>query len=197
MAGVSVRGAAPGTRETDVLKPGNLVEVAHAVVLSGGSAFGLSAADGVMRFLAQSGIGVDMDIARVPIVPAAVLFDLGVGDPNASPDAAMGRAAATAAAKGIQQGPFGAGCGCTIGKLVQNALPHRGGIGSASMTLPEGVSAVNYLVVGILTRRPASALPVRICLTAQKFIRKGCCMAVPRCPCRCAFPRRAPTPPSA
>ena len=140
MAGVSVRGAAPGTRETDVLKPGNLAEVAHAVVLSGGSAFGLSAADGVMRYLAQSGIGVDMEFARVPIVPAAVLFDLGVGDPNASPDAAMGRAAATAAAKGIQQGPFGAGCGCTIGKLVQNALPHRGGIGSASMTLPEGVT---------------------------------------------------------
>ena len=140
MAGVSVRGAAPGTRETDVLKPGNLVEVAHAVVLSGGSAFGLAAADGVMRYLAQSGIGIDMGIARVPIVPAAVLFDLAVGDAGASPDAAMGRAAATAAAKGVQQGPYGAGCGCTIGKLVQNALPFRGGIGSASMTLPEGIT---------------------------------------------------------
>lgn len=140
MAGVSVRGAAPGTRETDVLKPGNLVEIAHAVVLSGGSAFGLSAADGVMRFLAQNGIGVDMDIARIPIVPAAVLFDLAVGDPNAAPDAAMGRAAASSAGKTVQQGPYGAGCGCTIGKLVPNAMPQRGGIGSASLTLPEGIT---------------------------------------------------------
>ena len=147
MAGVSVRGAAPGTRETDVLKPGNLVEVAHAVVLSGGSAFGLAAADGVMRFLSQGGIGIDMGIARVPIVPAAVLFDLGVGDANVMPDAAMGRAAVTAAGKGLQQGAFGAGCGCTVGKLVQNALPHQGGIGSASITLPEGVTVGALIAV--------------------------------------------------
>jgi len=140
MAGVSVRGAAPGTRETDVLKPGNLVEVAHAVVLSGGSAFGLAAADGVMRFLAQSGVGVDMGIARIPIVPAAVLFDLGVGESGIYPDAAMGRAAVTAAGKGVQQGPYGAGCGCTIGKLVQNTVPYQGGTGTASLTLPEGVT---------------------------------------------------------
>lgn len=140
VAGVSVRGAAPGTRETDVLKPGNLVDVAHAVVLAGGSAFGLAAADGVMRFLAQAGRGIDMGMARVPIVPAAVLFDLTVGDPNAAPDAAMGRAAATSAAKGLQQGPYGAGCGCTVGKLVQNALPQQGGIGSAAIVLPEGVT---------------------------------------------------------
>ena len=139
-AGVSVRGAAPGTRETDALKPGNLVEVAHAVVLTGGSAFGLAAADGVMRFLSQAGIGVDMGIANIPIVPAAVLFDLSVGDPGAAPDAAMGRAAVSAAAKGVKQGPYGAGTGCTIGKLVQNAVPQRGGIGSASMTLPEGIT---------------------------------------------------------
>lgn len=140
MAGVSVRGAAPGTRETDVLKPGNLVEVAHAVVLTGGSAYGLAAADGVMRYLAQTGVGIDMGIARVPIVPAAVLFDLGVGDPEVYPDAAMGRSAAVAAGKELQQGAYGAGCGCTIGKLVQNALPSQGGIGSASMTLPEGIT---------------------------------------------------------
>lgn len=140
IAGVSVRGAAPGTRETDVLKPGNLVDVAHAIVLSGGSAFGLAAADGVMRYLAQSGVGIDMGFARVPIVPAAVLFDLGVGESDIYPDAAMGRAAAVAANKDLQQGAYGAGCGCTIGKLVQNTLPMRGGIGSASMTLPEGVT---------------------------------------------------------
>ncbi len=147
MAGVSVRGGAPGTRETDVLKPGNLVEVAHAVVLTGGSAFGLSAADGVMRFLAQAGIGIDMGIARIPIVPAAVLFDLSVGEAGASPDAAMGRAAVTGAAKGVQQGPYGAGCGCTVGKLVQNALPQPGGIGSASITLPEGITVGAIIAV--------------------------------------------------
>ncbi len=147
MAGVSVRGGAPGTRETDVLRPGNLVEVAHAVVLTGGSAFGLAAADGVMRFLAQAGIGIDMGVARVPIVPAAVLFDLSVGEAGAAPDAAMGRAAVTAAGKGLQQGAYGAGCGCTVGKLVQNAMPHQGGIGSASLTLPEGVTVGAIIAV--------------------------------------------------
>ncbi|HSK69862.1 MAG TPA: P1 family peptidase [Candidatus Limnocylindria bacterium] len=138
--GVSVRGGAPGTRETDALRPGNLVEVAHAVALCGGSAFGLAAADGVMRFLAQAEIGIDMEIARVPIVPAASLFDLGVGDASVYPDAAMGRAAASSAGKSLSQGPYGAGCGCTVGKLVQNAVPQRGGIGSASLTLPEGIT---------------------------------------------------------
>ncbi len=140
VAGVSVRGAAHGTRETDVLKPGNLVDRAHAVVLAGGSAFGLSAADGVMRFLAQNGIGIDMQVARIPIVPAAVLFDLGVGNPTVYPDAAMGQAACMAASKGVQQGRVGAGTGATVGKLVQQAQPHPGGIGSASLTLPEGIT---------------------------------------------------------
>ena len=100
VAGVSVRGAAPGTRETDALRPGNLVDVAHAVVLAGGSAFGLAAADGVMRFLRQNNVGLDMGVARVPIVPAAVLFDLAVGDAHITPDAAMGRAACMSAGKG-------------------------------------------------------------------------------------------------
>ncbi|MHC1785621.1 MAG: P1 family peptidase [Christensenellales bacterium] len=140
VGGVSVRGAAPGTRETDVLKPGNLVDLVHAVVLSGGSAFGLAAADGVMRYLAQMGVGIDMGSARVPIVPAAVLYDLGVGDSGIYPDAAMGRAAATAAAKGVAQGRHGAGCGATVGKLVASGVPQPGGIGSASITLAEGVT---------------------------------------------------------
>lgn len=140
VGGVSVRGAAPGTRETDVLKPGNLVDKAHAVVLTGGSAYGLAAADGVMRYLSQNGIGIDMQIARVPIVPAAVLFDLAVGAANVYPDAAMGQAACMAAAKGVQQGRYGAGAGATVGKLVQQTTPHFGGVGSASLTLPEGVT---------------------------------------------------------
>ena len=109
--GVSVRGAAPGTRETDLLRPGNLVENVNAVVLSGGSAFGLDAAGGVMRYLEQMGCGMDMGSVHVPIVPAAVLYDLGVGDPAIRPDAAMGRSACMNAAKGMQQGRYGAGAG--------------------------------------------------------------------------------------
>lgn len=140
VGGVSVRGAAPGTRETDLLKPGNLVENVNAVVLSGGSAFGLDAAGGVMRYLESMGIGMDMGVARVPIVPAAVLYDLGVGDPHVRPDAAMGRAACMNAAKGMAQGRVGAGTGATVGKLIPSAQPQDSGIGSASITLPEGVT---------------------------------------------------------
>ncbi len=140
VGGCSVRGAAPGTRETDLLRPGNLVEKVHAVVLAGGSAFGLDAAGGVMRYLEHSGIGLDMGDAVVPIVPAAVLYDLSVGDSKIRPDAAMGRAACMAARKGFQQGCFGAGAGCTVGKLVPGSIPQDSGIGSASITLPEGIT---------------------------------------------------------
>ena len=140
VGGVSVRGAAPGTRETDLLRPGNLVECVHAVVLSGGSAFGLEAAAGVMRQLEKAGIGLDMGTVRVPIVPSAVLFDLGVGDPAVRPDSVMGRTALLSAGKGMAQGPVGAGCGCTVGKLVPGSTPCPSGIGSASITLPEGVT---------------------------------------------------------
>lgn len=150
VGGVSVRGAAPGTRETDVLKPGNLVERVHAVVLTGGSAFGLAAADGVMRYLAQAGIGIDMGSAHVPIVPAAVLYDLGVGESGSYPDAAMGRAAAMAAAKGVAQGRYGAGTGATVAKLVASGLPQPGGIGSASMMLAEGVTVGAIVAVNAM-----------------------------------------------
>lgn len=140
VGGCSVRGAAPGTRETDLLRPGNLVEKVHAVVLAGGSAFGLDAAGGVMRWLEQNGIGLDMGDAVIPIVPAAVLYDLSEGDSHIRPDAAMGRAACMAARKGMQQGRFGAGAWATIGKLVPGAVPQQSGIGSASITLPEGIT---------------------------------------------------------
>lgn len=150
VGGVSVRGAAPGTRETDVLRPGNLVDRAHAVVLAGGSAFGLAAADGVMRFLAQGDVGIAMGSMRVPIVPAAVLFDLTEGEPNIYPDAAMGRAAATAAAKGMEQGRVGAGCGATVGKLVTSGIPQPGGVGAASITLAEGVTVGTVVAVNAM-----------------------------------------------
>ena len=140
VGGVSVRGAAPGTRETDLLRPGNLVEHVHAVVLAGGSAFGLDAAGGVMRYLEQMNIGLDMGEVRVPIVPAAVLFDLGTCDSRIRPDAAMGRTACMNAAKGMRQGRVGAGAGATVGKLIPGAVPQDSGLGSASITLPEGVT---------------------------------------------------------
>jgi len=138
--GADVRGAAPGTRETDLARPGNAVECANAVVLAGGSAFGLAAATGVMEFLEQNEVGFDTGLCRVPIVPAAVLFDLAVGDPYTRPDAAMGLAACRGAAKHVDQGAYGAGCGATVGKLVPGSIPSAGGVGTASITLGCGVT---------------------------------------------------------
>src|SRR3954469_9066051 len=117
VVGVGGRGAAPGTRETDLCRPGTLVERAHAVVLGGGSAFGLEAASGVARHLADEGIGFDAVVARVPIVPAAVIFDLGAGA-RAGPDrGAARRAAAAESADAPEQGSVGAGTGATVGKM--------------------------------------------------------------------------------
>ena len=110
------------------------------MVLAGGSAYGLAAADGVMRYLEQAGVGLEMGDQRVPIVPAAVLYDLGVGDGSVRPDAAMGRTACMSAQKQMLQGRHGAGCGATVGKLVPGAVPQDSGIGSASITLQEGVT---------------------------------------------------------
>jgi len=140
VGGCSVRGAAPGTRETDLLRPGNLVERVHAVVLAGGSAYGLEAACGVMRYLEQIEVGLDMGEARVPIVPAAVLYDLNTGSADIRPDAAMGRTACMLAQKQVTQGPVGAGCGATVGKLIPGAQPQQSGVGTASITLQEGVT---------------------------------------------------------
>jgi L-aminopeptidase/D-esterase-like protein len=136
VGGVDVRGAAPGTRETELLSPFNAVEKVHAVMLAGGSAFGLDAAGGVMRWLDERGFGIQVGPARVPIVPAAILFDLSVGDPRIRPDAASGYAACEDANTGpVAQGNVGAGTGATIGKFfgIQRAM--RGGLGSASITV--------------------------------------------------------------
>jgi L-aminopeptidase/D-esterase-like protein len=127
-----VRGGAPGTRETDLLRPGMLVEEVHAVLLSGGSAFGLAAADGVVRFLEERGIGFDTGVARVPIVPAAVLFDLWVGDPKARPGPLDGHAAATDASADVAEGNVGAGTGATVAKLHGPDRAVKGGLGTAS-----------------------------------------------------------------
>jgi L-aminopeptidase/D-esterase-like protein len=140
VASVDVRGAAPGTRETDLLAPGRTVERVHALLLTGGSAFGLAAADGVMSYLAERGVGVAVGPARVPIVPAAVVFDLGVGSPTAYPDAASGRHACIDAEPGSPagNGRFGAGTGATVAKLLGPERAQPGGVGTASQELPDG-----------------------------------------------------------
>ncbi len=136
VCGVEVRGGAPGTRETELLRPDNTVQQVHAVLLTGGSAFGLDAAGGVMRWLAERGFGLAVGPARVPIVPAAVLFDLWLGDPMIHPDAAAGYAACESASTGpVPEGSVGAGRGATVGKLHGIAHATKGGIGTASLRL--------------------------------------------------------------
>jgi L-aminopeptidase/D-esterase-like protein len=131
---VDVRGAAPGTRETDLLSPTNTVDRVHAVLLSGGSAFGLDAAGGVMRWLEERGFGLEVGPVRVPIVPAAVLFDLMVGDARIRPDADAGYAACEAArAQAPAEGCVGAGTGAVVGKVFGHERAMKGGIGTASV----------------------------------------------------------------
>ncbi|MEW6703694.1 MAG: P1 family peptidase [Pseudomonadota bacterium] len=150
VAGVDVRGAAPGTRETDLLQSDNLVERVHAVLLTGGSAFGLDAAAGVMRWLDERGIGLAVGPARVPIVPAAVLFDLWVGDGRVRPDAQAGHAACAAAHDGpIEQGSVGAGAGALVGKLFGVARAMKGGIGTASVTV-DGITVAALVAVNAI-----------------------------------------------
>ncbi len=136
VGGVDVRGGSPATRETDLLRPMNLVEEVHAVVLTGGSAFGLDAASGVMRYLEEQGQGFDAGVARVPIVPAAAIFDLAFGSATIRPDAASGyRASEQATDDGTEQGNVGAGTGATVGKMAGPAFMMKGGLGSASTRL--------------------------------------------------------------
>jgi L-aminopeptidase/D-esterase-like protein len=140
VGGVDVRGGAPATRETDLLDPANSVGVVHAVLLTGGSAFGLDAATGVMRVLEERKIGLVVGPARVPIVPAAALFDLRVGDGTIRPDAAAGEAAARAARSGpVAEGNVGAGAGATVGKLFGTDRAMKAGLGTASVRRPDGV----------------------------------------------------------
>ncbi|MCY9533390.1 P1 family peptidase [Paenibacillus jamilae] len=142
---VDVRGSAPGTRETDLLQPTNLVDRIHGIVLSGGGSFGLDAASGVSDYLVERNIGFDVGYGIVPIVPAAVLFDLSVGSPNARPDRDMGYAAASDASSGdVAEGNVGAGCGASVGKIGGFERAMKGGIGTASIKLPNG------LVVGAI-----------------------------------------------
>lgn len=145
VCGVDVRGSAPGTRETDLLDPINMVQKVHAIVLSGGSAFGLESTCGVSRYLEEKGIGFDVGVAKVPIVTGAVLFDLGVGDPKCRPNIEMGYKACQIANNiELKQGNYGAGCGATVGKIRGSEFCTKGGIGSYSIKLDNGlvVSAI-------------------------------------------------------
>jgi len=144
-----VRGGAPGTRETDLLRPGMLVEEVHAVLLTGGSAFGLAAADGVVRWLEDQGRGFDTGVLRVPIVPAAVLFDLGIGDPSVRPGPDEGAAACRAASDSVPEGNVGAGTGATVAKLRGADGMVKGGLGSSAQRVGDlvvaALAAVNAL----------------------------------------------------
>jgi L-aminopeptidase/D-esterase-like protein len=148
--GVDVRGGAPGTRETDLLNPVNLIDKAHAIYLGGGSAFGLDGASGVMKYLEERGIGFDVVLTKVPIVPGAVLFDLAVGDYKVRPDAKMGYdACLKASEEGVTQGNVGAGTGATVGKIFGGLRCMKSGLGTASFKSQEliigAIVAVNCL----------------------------------------------------
>ncbi len=149
VAGVDVRGSAPGTRETDLLRPGCLVERVHAVLLSGGSAFGLAAADGVMRYLAERGVGIQSGRARVPIVPAAVIFDLMNGSAIAYPGPEQGYLACVAAEADEPgaEGQVGAATGATVGKVLGWERSAPGGLGTAALQLPSGATVWALAVV--------------------------------------------------
>ena len=150
VCGVDQRGGAPGTRETDLLRPMHLVEKVHAVLLTGGSAFGLAAADGVVRWLEENKVGFDVGVTQVPIVPAAVLFDLTIGRADIRPDAAMGYAACQAAASRSamdETGAIGAGTGATVGNILGPAARMKGGLGAAVIELNQDLLVGTLIAV--------------------------------------------------
>jgi L-aminopeptidase/D-esterase-like protein len=192
--GVSQRGAAPGTRETDVLNPLNMVEKVNAIVLSGGSAFGLDAAQGVMRYLEEKGVGYQTSAGVVPIVPAAVIFDLPfAGTPKVRPTADCGYRAASEATSGpVREGNVGVGAGATVGKLGRvedHRTPMKSGVGSASITLANGlivgaIVAVNAVgdVVDPATGNVVAGVRNAdgTLADARKLLRGGVSIAAPR-----------------
>ncbi len=150
IGGVDQRGGAPGTRETDTMHPMHLVNEVHAVVLAGGSAFGLDAATGAVRYLEERGVGFDVRVARVPIVPAAILFDLGIGKSDIRPDAEMGyQACLNASSDPPAEGNIGAGTGATVGKILGLAGAMKSGIGTASLEIGNGVIVAAMVAVNV------------------------------------------------
>lgn len=144
VCGIDIRGSASGTRQVDPLNVNHIVDKIDAILLCGGSSFGLDAAQGVMEYLEKKGVGFDAGVKKIPIVPTAVIFDLTFGDPNAKPTAQMGYEACASASYDVPEGSFGAGVGATVGKLFDMKRAMKGGVGTSSIVFPEG------LVVGAL-----------------------------------------------
>ncbi|MFB3906014.1 MAG: P1 family peptidase [Acidobacteriota bacterium] len=183
VAGVDVRGSAPGTRETDLLNPINSIAQIHAVVLSGGSAFGLDTACGVVKYLEEKGIGYPTRVVRVPIVPAAILFDLVLGDPAIRPDGRAGyQACLNASSKPVEEGSVGCGAGATVGKLLGPDRAMKGGIGSAAIRsgdlIVAALAAVNSMgnivdprtgtiVAGVRSEDGRGLAPLEACLDVR------------------------------
>jgi L-aminopeptidase/D-esterase-like protein len=159
IGGVDIRGSATGTEETPVLDPGHVAPQVHGILLAGGSAFGLEAASGVRRYLERQGFGYNTGAAKVPIVPAAILYDLGIGKATVRPTAAMGEAAAAAAtADAVKEGCVGAGTGATVGKILGMRQAMKSGVGSFTVTLPGGAMVSSLAAVNAFgdVREPAS-----------------------------------------
>jgi L-aminopeptidase/D-esterase-like protein len=168
VGGVDIRGSASGTEETPTLDPLHVDPVVHGILLAGGSAFGLEAASGVRRYLERRGAGVTTPAAKVPIVPAAILYDLAIGSAHIRPTAAMGEAAANAASTDpVQEGSVGAGTGATVGKALGMRQAMKGGLGSFTVTLPGGILVASLVVVNAVgdVRDPATG---RIVAGARK-----------------------------
>ena len=145
--GIDIRGSAAGTRQIDALGVSHVVEEVHAVLLSGGSSFGLDATGGVMRYLEERDVGFDVGVAKIPIVPTAVIFDLGFGDCRARPTLEMGYEACLKANKPVEEGSIGVGVGATVGKLFTVARAMKGGVGTASVAMPDGTVVAALAVV--------------------------------------------------
>lgn len=160
VGGVDIRGSASGTQETPVLDPGHVTNEIHGILLAGGSAFGLEAASGVRRYLEHQGIGFDTGVAKVPIVPAAILYDLAIGKADVRPTAAMGEAAAAAAtADAVKEGSVGAGTGATVGKILGMRQAMKSGVGTFTVTLAGGLMVSSLAVVNAFgdVREPVAA----------------------------------------
>ena len=158
-AGVDIRGSASGTEEIETLDPGHVTQQAHGILLAGGSAFGLEAASGVRRYLEHKGVGFDTGAAKVPIVPAAILYDLGIGKANVRPGLAMGEAAAAAATDAaVAEGCVGAGTGATVGKILGMKQAMKSGVGSYTVELPGGALVAAMAIVNAFgdVRDPAT-----------------------------------------
>jgi L-aminopeptidase/D-esterase-like protein len=147
VCGIDIRGSASGTRQIDALNVSHIVEQVHGILLAGGSSFGLDAASGVVRYLEEKNVGFDVGVARIPIVPSAVIFDLGLGNSKARPTPDMGYEACLKAGDEVEEGSVGAGTGATVGKIFELPRAMKGGLGTCSLAMPDGLKIAALVVV--------------------------------------------------